>query len=246
MDNAMMIGLARQMTLRRAMDIAANNIANASTTGFKAEHELLAEMPMGRARDVDGRQQIRYVTNWGVLRDFRTGPLEQTGRDLDLAIQGRGFFQLEAGENVQYTRDGRFSVNADGTLVAADGAPVLDAGGAQIVLPPDVRVLTVTPAGAVMADGAEIARLAVVDFPALAPLRKVGDGRLTAPEGTAPEPVEFPDVRQGFFEGSNVNPVLELTRMLEITRTYQSVSKMLEQNAELSRTAIDRLGRAQR
>lgn len=244
MDNTMMIGLARQMTLRRAMDIAANNIANSSTAGFKAEHELLAERPMGKARSSDGNEQVRYVADWGVLRDFRTGALEHTGRPFDLAIQGEGFFSLETADGTQYTRDGRFSLNAEGGLIAADGAAVLDDTGQPIVLEAaGAAELGISPEGAVTADGVEVARLGVTTFDNMAVLRKAGGGRLSAPPGVTGQQAEAPDVRQGFYEASNVNSVLEITRMLEITRTYQSVSKMIEQTGELSRQSIERLGR---
>jgi flagellar basal-body rod protein FlgF len=244
MNNAMMIGLARQMTLRRAVDISANNIANMNTAGFKSEHELLAEKPMGRARDVVGGEQIRYVADWGVLRDFRTGPLEHTGRDFDLAINGAGFFLVQAGEDIQYTRDGRFALDPAGGLVAADGAPVLDQGGAQVILPPAASEITVSPSGAVMADGVEVGRIGVVSFDNLSSLQKTGGGRFVAPPGAAPVPMADADIRQGFYEGSNVNPVLEITRMLEVSRTYQAVSEVMQQNADLSRRSIERLGRA--
>ncbi len=242
MDNAMMIGLARQMTLRRSMDIAANNIANMSTAGFKAEHELLAERPMGKARDAEGGEQIRYVADWGVLRDFRTGALEHTGRDFDLAIQGDGFFQIQVGDNIQYTRDGRFSVNAEGGLVTSDGSAVLDDGGEPIIFPPGSNQIDISPAGSVAVNGLELTRLGVMTFDRLSSLQKAGGGRITAGPDAGPVLVEAPDIRQGFYESSNVNPVLELTRMLEITRTYQSVSKMIEENSDLSRRSIERLG----
>ncbi len=245
MDNSLMIGLARQITLRRSVDIAANNIANMNTAGFKAEHELVAEEPMGRARDIPGGQQIRYVVDWGLLRDFRTGALEHTGRPFDLAIQGDGFFQVGAGEDVQYTRDGRFVVNQDSALAAYDGALVLDAAGGPVILPANAEQITISPGGAVLADGVEVARLAVIGFDNLSALEKTGGGRLIAPEEAGARPLETPDIRQGFYESSNVNPVLELTRMMEVTRSYQTVSQMLEQQADLSRRAIERLGRAQ-
>jgi flagellar basal-body rod protein FlgF len=244
MDNAMMIGLTRQMTLRRAVDIAANNIANMNTAGFKMEHELLAERPMGRARDVEGGEQIRYVTDWGVLRDFSTGPLQHTGRDFDLAINGEGFFQLQAGDDVQYTRDGRFTLDPTGALVSADGAPVLDDGGAPVIIP-SAEDITITSEGAVMADGVEVARVGLVAFDNLSALQKAGEGRFVAPEDAAPVQAETPDIRQGFSEGSNVNPVMEITRMLEISRTYEAVSEMIKQNSDLSRRSVERLGKLQ-
>lgn len=247
MDNALMVGLTRQMTLRRAMDISANNIANASTAGFKAEHQLLTELPMGRSRDVEGGERVKYVDDWGVLRDFRTGPLEHTARPLDVALQGEGFFAVETENGVQYTRDGRFAMAPDGRIVASDGAEVLDENGGPIVLDPLADEPVITEAGVVFSNGVEVGRLQVTAFDNLAALRKAGEGRFTQPEnGEAQErPADVPQVNQGYYESSNVNSVVELTNMLQVTRTYQSVSKMVEQTGDLQRRAIEQLGKLQ-
>src|SRR5690606_20709497 len=135
------------------------------------------------------------------------------GREFDLAINGDGFFTVQAGEDIQYTRDGRFTLDATGALVAADGAPVLDEAGAPVVLPPTTGEVVVSPSGAVMADGVEVGRIGVVGFENLSALRKAGEGRFAAPPDAIPFPMADADIRQGFHEGSNVNPVLEITRM---------------------------------
>ena len=130
MDNAMMIGLARQQTLRQAMDISANNIANSSTTGFKAEQVLLETNAATRARHADGPDRLAFVDEWGVGRDFSQGALQGTGRPLDLAIEGEGFFALETEAGERFTRDGR-DVRADGAtyvLIAALGADAGEGG----------------------------------------------------------------------------------------------------------------------
>ncbi|TGY90015.1 flagellar basal-body rod protein FlgF [Marinicauda algicola] len=243
MDNAMMIGLARQQTLRQAMDISANNIANTSTTGFKAEQVLLETDAATRARHSDGPGRLAFVDEWGVGRDFSQGALQGTGRPLDLAIEGEGFFALETEAGERFTRDGRFTLSAEGEIVAADGARLLDEGGFPIRLAPEGGEIEVRANGEVMQDGVPVARLALTRFEAPGQLSKTGDNRYSAPEDAARETVLDPVVRQGFIEASNVRPVMELTRMMEISRTYASVTRMINQTDELGRKALERLGR---
>lgn len=243
MDNAMMIGLARQQTLRRAMDIAANNVANASTTGFKAERMLLETDEATRARHQDGPNRLSFVDDWGVGRDFSQGRLEGTGRALDLAIEGEGFFTLETEAGERFTRDGRFSLNADGEVIAADGARLLDAAGQPIRLLPEAGPVEISANGQIVQGGAPLAQLGVTRFDQSGQLEKTGDNRYAAPEDAEREVLFEPLVRQGFIETSNVRPIMEMTRMMEVSRTYASVSKMISQTDELGRKALERLGR---
>ncbi len=128
MDNTMLIGLTRQLTLRRQMDVVANNIANANTQGFKAERMMLEPDTSYRARHQDGPNRAQFVDEWAMGRDFSQGSLTNTGRPLDLALQGDGFFMVEMDGVERFTRDGAFTLNPLGELVASDGAQVLDAG----------------------------------------------------------------------------------------------------------------------
>ena len=114
MDNAIMIGLTRQMTLRRDMDVIANNIANANTAGFKVESLLLENQPARTAEHADGPAELQYVNTWGMGRDFSQGEMEFTGRQFDLAVEGEGFFAVDANGTEQYTRDGRFRTETVG------------------------------------------------------------------------------------------------------------------------------------
>lgn len=243
MDNSLMVGLSRQMTLRRSMEITANNIANMNTPGFKAEALMLEEVQPRRAEMMDG--DISYVRDWSVARDFRDGAMTRTGRALDVAIQGEGFFALQTDNGVQYTRDGRFVTDASGRLTAQDGAAVLDDAGNEIMLDPYGPAPTITPTGAIMVNGAEIGRIGVSRFENLSALEKAGNSRYAAGEGAAAEPVGIPSLKQGFVEGSNVNSISELTSMMEINRSYQSVSKMIQDTEDLHRKAIGRLGRVE-
>lgn len=243
MDNSLMVGLLRQVTLRRSMEITANNIANMNTPGFKAEALMLEEVEPRRAEMRDGG--VSYVHDWSVARDFRDGAMTQTGGALDMAIEGEGFFALQTDNGVQYTRDGRFMTDSSGRLTAQDGAAVLDDAGNEIMLDPYGPAPTVTPTGAIMVNGAEIGRIGVNRFDNLSALQKAGDSRYIAGEGAVADPVGIPSIKQGFVEGSNVNSISQLTHMMEINRSYQSVSKMIQDAGELHRKAIDRLGRVE-
>lgn len=244
MDNALMIGLSRQLTLRREMDITANNIANANTPGFHVESLLLRSQDAPTAQSQDGPQDLQYVDAWGIGRDFREGTLDFTGRPLDVALEGNGFFQVE-GRNGEalYTRDGRFRIDQEGRLSAADGAPVLDDLGAPILIDANQGEVMITEDGSLVQNNAQIARLGVYVFEDRAALEKSGNGRYLAGDAQADIATEYA-VRQGYVETSNVQPILELTRMIETMRAYESVSRFLSQGEELSRKAIERLGRA--
>lgn len=243
MDNAMMIGLARQQTLRRAMDISANNIANASTTGFKAERVLLETENTTRARSIDGPNRLNFVDDWGVGRDFSQGALEGTGRPLDMAIEGDGFFTLETDAGERFTREGRFTLNGDSEIVASDGARLLDAGGQPIRVLPDGGEVEIHANGEITQGGVALGVVGVTRFENIGELEKVGDNRYAAPEDSERELMLDAVVRQGFIEGSNVRPIMEITRMMEVSRTYSSVTRMINQTDELSRKAVERLGR---
>tara|TARA_R110002073_G_scaffold117697_9_gene256356 strand:+ start:737 stop:1471 length:735 start_codon:yes stop_codon:yes gene_type:complete len=243
MDNALMIGLSRQLTLRRAMDVTANNIANANTPGFKVESLLLRNQPVNRAETQDGPNQLQFVENWGVGRDFGQGRMDYTGRPLDLAFEGEGFFAVEtANGDLRYTRDGRFRLDQEGRLAAVDGALVLDESGAPILLEPGGGDITVQ-GGALVQNGAEIARLGAYTFEDLGALQKTGDGRYTAPDDIDADIATEVNIHQGYVETSNVQQVMELTRMMETMRAYQSVSRFIQQGEELDRKAIERLGK---
>lgn len=243
MDNALMIGLSRQVTLRRAMEASANNLANMNTVGFKLESPVYAEAPERPASHEDGPRDIAFVEHWAMARDFSEGALQPTGRPLDLAIRGEGFFAVEADGATRYTRDGRFAVGPEGLLTTMSGAPVLDEAGGEIQMPDGGGRPQITSDGAILVDGAEIARIQVVEFPDRAALVKEGEGLFNADGAAPPAPVEVPDVRQGFVEASNVNAILEMTRMIEIQRAYQSVTRMLNDQHELKRDAVDKMAR---
>lgn len=244
MENAAYVGLSRQMTLRRELDIVANNIANADTTGFKVEQLLLGTEVGDRARNAFVRPGVSFVLDNGVGRDYGQAALEQTGRSLDFAIEGEGaFFKLNDGAGEAYTRDGAFTLDPEGRLTTQAGVAVQGDGG-EIILDRSLGELAVAADGTISQNGSPVGRLSIVRFDSLAALEKGGDGLYrNASNSTAIEATDA-QVRQGMLEGSNVNPILEITNLIEIQRAYESVTRMIENANDLSRRAVERLGRA--
>ncbi len=243
MENAAYIGLSRQMTLRRELDIVANNIANADTTGFKVEQLLISADVGQRARNDNVRPSASFVMDNGVGRDFGQGALKETARPLDFAIEGEGaFFKVQDGGGEAYTRDGAFTIDPEGQLVTKGGLPVLGDGG-PIVLDAALGAVSVADDGTISQDGQTVGRLSLARFENLATLSKDGDGLYRNRSGAAPIEAAGMQVRQGMLEGSNVNPLLEITNLIEISRAYERTTRMIEQTSDLSKRAVERLGR---
>lgn len=243
MDNALYVGLSRQMTLRRELDIVANNIANAETTGFKVESLMVETEPMAPAHTAGAPRPVKFVIDRSVARDFGQGTLRSTGATFDLGLEGNGFFKIGTPGGEQYTRDGRFRMDDAGRLTNQDGLAVLDEGGGEIVIDPEQGAVTIAYDGTVSQGEELLGKIGVVRFDNLTVLEKVGDNRY---RNTSNElPVAAPEVvmRQGMLEGSNVKPIAEITRMIEVTRAYESMAKMMDSNAELSRRSIERMGK---
>jgi flagellar basal-body rod protein FlgF len=245
MDNTLYIGLSKEMVLQRHMDIIANNIANADTSGFKVESLAEAEDPQSPAFTLGGPQPVKFVMPNGVVRDFGQGALHTTGGQFDMAIDGRGFFQVQTPQGMRYTRDGRFRMDDTGRLVTQNGSAVLDDGGGEITLDSTKGAISISDDGVITQDGQRLAKVGVVRFANLSTLEKVGDNLLQNTSNQAPLPAEDAKLRQGMLEGSNVNPILEITRMIEVSRAYEQVAKMMDAQADLSAQAIQSLGKIQ-
>ena len=241
MDNALYVGLSRQMTLQRQLDIAANNLANVDTAGFKVENLMLQCDPLTPPR-APRFGPVKYVLDDGVARDFKQGALERTGNTYDLAVEGPGFFQVQTLEGIRYTRDGRFGVDSTNRLVDGNGDPVLDASGSTISFDPQKGAPVISKTGLISQDGQTGGKVGVVRFASLSGLSKVGDNYLTSAESPTPAPDAA--IRQGVVEHSNVQPVLEVTSLIETTRAYERVANMMTSTQDLSRDAIQRLGKA--
>lgn len=217
------------------MDVIATNLANANTAGFKAEALVFKEFLEPTAPKDGPLSMVHDVT---YLRDMSEGTMSGTDNPLDLAISGEGFFAVQSPRGLRYTRHGAFQLDNQGQMVTLAGAPVLGAGGASIVVPPGTSAITITRDGTVSADAAEIGKVQVVRFASPQALSKDGDG-LYDPKGQAPQPATEARVMQGMIEGSNVKGVLEMTRMIDVVRSYQSAVRMADSEHERIRDAID-------
>jgi flagellar basal-body rod protein FlgF len=244
MDNVFMVGLQQQRVLRRAMEVVANNVANVSTTGFKADAMLFERHLQSGASTRDTPRDVRFVRDTGMVRDFAPGTLSRTGGTFDLAIEGEGFFSVEGpGGRTMYTRDGSFVLSSTNELVTKEGRKVLDNSGAPIVFDPQGETPVVGGDGSISIAGAVVSRVGVTSFANKGGLEKVGDNLWDV--GTAsPRTDGAGKVMQGMLESSNVRPVVEISRMIEISRAYESVTRMLSTADDLRGRTIDRLGRA--
>ena len=245
MENALYVTLSRQMVLRRQMDIVANNIANADTAGFKVEALMEKTEPAAPAVTMGGPQPVKFVVADGVARDFGQGALRRTDAPLDLALEGQGFFQVNGPDGPRYTRDGRFTLDQTGRLVTQGGLPVMGDGGGEIILDPEEGELSVGLDGTLTQGATRVGKLGLVTFGTLATLEKAGDNLYRNTSNQQPQLAEDARVRQGMLEGSNVQPILEITRMIEVSRAYESMARIMDSTAELSKTAVQRMGRVQ-
>lgn len=237
-----MLALQTQRVLQRRMDITANNIANISTSGFKADEMVTEEADHTGASATDGVADVRFVRDVGITRDMGQGEIAMTSNPFDLAIQGGGFFMVQGPGGTLYTRDGAFTMSGDGRLVTGDGHIVMGEGGATIQLDPDGGAPSIGRAGAISQNGNEVGHIALAGFAHPENLQKVGDNLWSAvgQAQTTPDGV----IVQGALEGSNVRPVLELTKLIAISRAYESAAKIVSNADDLRAHAIQELGKA--
>ncbi len=237
METAGYVSLTRQIGLWKEMQTVANNIANLSTTGYRREGVVFAEMI--KALPTEGGS-IAMTAARARFSDPSQGGLSQTENPFDMAIQGRGYFMLETPDGNRLTRAGAFVMNTAGELVNPDGLRVLDLGGAPIFVPPDAEQIAVAQDGTLSANGRPLAQIGIFDVEdPNAMLRQSGT---VFDPGEEPILVDDPVVLQGFVEGSNVNPVREIARMIEVQRIYELGQKFLDNEHERIRTVTRTLG----
>ena len=236
MENTVLAVISQQISARRQMDVIANNIANAGTIGFKSERMVFTQY----LQDIGDGQTITFVEDAAVVRDFRDGPIIVTSNPLDVAIRGEGFFQVETIDGIRYTRNGRMRLDGDGTLVTSNGYAVLSLDQLPILTIPGDTDITISADGTVSSESGELGTLAIVAFENPYVLRKLGNGLYEA--DTLPDRTTGATVVQGAIENSNVEPIIEMTRMIALLRSYQSSQTLANQEDELSRRAISVLG----
>jgi flagellar basal-body rod protein FlgF/flagellar basal-body rod protein FlgG len=245
MQNAFLVGLSRQVALGRELDVVANNIANMNTNGYKADGSLFEEYLSTGARSTSGGR-VSFVRDRGVWHDMAAGPVERTGNPLDVAIDGDAFFAIQTARGERYTRNGAFHLNATGQLVTSEGDPVLGTAGPITFQPTDRNVSIGADGTITVREGANKTStlrgtLRLVAFAKPQQLQKDGGSTFKPGAGDAPQDATKATIEQGVLEKSNVRGVVEMSRMIEITRAYTQVAALLQQQSDLSQQSIDKL-----
>ncbi len=237
MDNSGYVTLTRQSGLLREMQVVANNIANMSTTGFRREGVVFAEY----VKALEAAPSLSMALGDARVTSLEQGTLTQTGGTFDFAIEGEGFFMLEGPDGPLLTRAGAFLPSETGELVTADGMRLLDSGGAPIFVPPDARSVSLSADGTLSADGRPLTEIGLF-LPSDPNDLTHRDGiRFAVPGGTEPA-LGTASLLQGYLEHSNVNPVAEISRMIEVQRAYEMGQQFLSREDERIRNMIRSMG----
>ncbi|MCB2082012.1 MAG: flagellar basal-body rod protein FlgF [Hyphomicrobiales bacterium] len=235
MDNALYIALSRQVGLMRQMDVVANNVANVNSAGFKAEQTIFQQYLMN---DVPGK--IAFGNDVATARDLSQGALTHTGRPLDAAIEGSGYFAVMTPLGKRYTRAGSFTINSDNELSTASGYPVLDDGGQPIIMDEnDSQFMILEDGTIVTGNNEERGRIGVYAFDNEYAMRHLGNSLYDADE--APVVSENYRLAQGFVESSNVNSVTMLTELIKVSRDAASAARIVQDMRDMQSQAVSTL-----
>ncbi len=241
MDLITNIAASRAVAQQRVLAVIANNLANANTPGYRAERVLFSDW-LSRQTDTKappGGRVIAYAQDRATWREQRAGALSRTGNPLDVAIAGSGYFTVRTPRGTRLTRDGRFGLMPNGTLADSAGDPVLNTAGQPIQLAPSDTHITIAGDGTVSSENGTIGRIAVVR--PTDPMRLTAEGNTLMRANTPTVPVATPKVVQGAIEGSNVQPVLETTRMMTGLRQFQALSQFMQAEDDRQQRVIDKL-----
>ncbi|MEI8396165.1 MAG: flagellar basal-body rod protein FlgF [Rhodospirillaceae bacterium] len=242
METPIYVSLSRMMALRHQMDVVANNVANATTTGFKQERVQFAEF---LDKPANG-ERVSLVQDRTTVRDLSPGPVSATSNPLDVAISGKGWFAVDTLNGPHYTRAGRFQLDAKGTIVDNNGLPVMGTGNRPITLPTGTTRINITGDGSVFSDAnplTPVGRIGVVNFQKEQQMTEVGSGLFTTDEIPTPAAKDT-KITQGAIEESNVKPVIEMTNMINVLRQYQGMQKIVDAEHERLKNMIQKLGRS--
>lgn len=228
--------------LQKRLEVIANNLANVNTTGFKRDDSFTNELISADSLFRNGRLgPSAGDLNEKTYTDYSQGPLQQTSNTLDVALDGPGFFAVQAQGGTMLTRDGSFTLSTDGTLVTRDGDPVLGTNGSPIRIS-DVQKLQTSQLvidrdGTVKAGNEIYGQIEVVSPTNFGDLSKAGANLYSLAQGSTLEQVEpsAVTVRQGYLEGSNVNPIDEMVAMIQLQSDFAAGQKAIQsQDASLN------------
>jgi flagellar basal-body rod protein FlgF len=241
MDITIALAASRLVAQQRAMDVTANNIANANTPGYRTERVQFSDWIDNQtgATSAPGVKSISYTQDRATYRESQAGPITHTGNPFDLALTGDGYFTVNTRNGPRLTRDGRFGPMPDGTLADSSGNAVLDTNGKPIQIPPTDTQVTIAGDGSVFTENGPVGKIGVVQ-PA-DPMRMRGEGATNFVSDAATSPVTSARIEQGAIEESNVQPVLEVTRMMDNERQFQFVTQLVQAEGDREQSTIDKL-----
>ena len=241
MENITTIATSRLVAQSRAMEVTADNIANAATPGFKTARIQFSDWISRQSATASprGGAVLAYTQDRATWRNFQAGPLNHTANPLDLGITGDGYFTVKTPQGPILTRAGRFSLSSDGTVADAAGHALLDTAGQPIRLSPADTTLTVAGDGTISSEHGLIGKIGVV-APA-DPMQLQAQGGAEFRSAAATAPVAAPAIVQGAVEDSNVQPVQEMVRMMNDLREFQFVTQMVEGEDQRQQSAIDKI-----
>lgn len=239
MENTAYVAMSRQAALKTQMDLIANNIANMSTPGYRAQNVVFQEYV---SKPLGSDLPLSMVLNYGQYQDTKTGPMTHTGNVLDMAIQGPGYFQIQTEDGIRYTRAGSFRLNNLGEIVDGEGRTLVNEEGASIIVPAGSTEIKISKEGLISNQDGDITRIKLSEFEDPQSLEALGNGLYKTDD--KPQEAELTTLVQGSLEGSNVNSVLEMTRMVDVLHAYQSTQRMLQTEHDRQRTMIRQLTQA--
>ncbi len=229
------VAISAQIAMERRLEAIASNIANVNTAGYRA-------VGVRFSTELQQAGQVNYASPGQAYVVRNQGPISHTGNSLDVAIDGDGWFGLTTPEGTVYTRDGRLQMTANGDLQSVNGYGVLDSGGSPITLDPSAGPVAIAENGAVSQGGKRLGVIGLFSIPADATLTRHDNSAVISDKPAEPvEDMTANSIRQGYIEGSNVNPILEMTRLIETSRAFDQASTAIDQNDQVTEEAIKTL-----
>lgn len=243
MDNTLLVCLSQQMATYASMDTIANNLANVSTPGFKRDSSIFEEYVQQTqpTEDEYNPHPVSFVWNAGTARDISAGRIEATNAPYDFAIKGKGYFVVQTANGPAYTRDGHFSLDSEGRLVTENGNAVQGDGG-DVTIAPDDGNIVVAEDGTITGQKGQLGKLQLVQFADETRLSKQGSNLFTTTQPTQPATATL---KQGALESSNVEPVVEISNMIEVMRAYQAMTTLTQSQMDQQRQTLDKLAQTQ-
>jgi len=240
MDITTALAVSRLVGQQRAMDITANNIANANTPGYRTERVQFADYIDNQtgAASPPGVKSISYTQDRATYRETQPGSLTHTGNPFDVALTGDGYFTVNTKNGPRLTRDGRFGPMPDGTLADSSGNAVLDTSGKPIQVPPTDTQVTIASDGSVNTESGPVGKIGIVQAD---PMKLRAEGATNFVSDAPTAAVAAPGIVQGAMEASNVQPVLEVTRMMDNERQFQFVTQFVQAEGDRQQNSIDKI-----